>query len=1057
MQIREAGKLNAGDICAVDIVSTASKRLFYRTEDGIKFLVDTGAEISVLAATVKDKRNHHSPSSPNISLVAANNTRIKVFGTRIMTFLIRPGVKITWEFIIADVDRNIIGADLLHKYQLIVDIHNKCLITSDLQNKIKCSIISTISTGLRSESVEHIQQDEIKNLFREFPQLTRIKGYVAKPAHGVFHQIITNSHPVSSRFRRLAPDKYQQAKEIFDHMLDSGLVKRSNSSWSSPLHLQPKPNTNESRPCGDYRALNSVTVPDKYPLPYLHDFSQRLHGCNVFSKIDLVKAFHHIRIHPDDVQKTAITTPFGLFEFTRMPFGLRNAPQTFQRFMDMTLQGLPFVFCYIDDILVASENFDQHVQHLREVFTRLDKNGLTINAAKCSFAQPEMEFLGHSVNSEGIRPTAHRVQGIADAIVPTTVKQLRRFLGMVNFYHRFIEHAAEVLSPLYDLLKTKDKKLNHWPPEAQQAFDRIKATLTQRTLLHHYREGAIISLSTDASSVSLGAVLHQHVNGQRVPIAFASRKLIKAEQNYPTFDRELLAIYWAILRFRYLVEGRQFCVYTDHRPLESAFRSKAADRSPRQINHLSLISEFTTDIRYVKGEENVVADCLSRWEIASIEEVTAERLAQLQEADDELRQLMEGARLNRNTLKFDQIENLLDSTSLVYELSTGKARCYIPSSVRRIVFRKVHELSHPGIRATLKLVSNRYFWPAMNTDVREWTRACHQCQLNKINRHTKTPIGNFVPPNKRFQHVHIDIVGPLPLCREQKYVLTMIDRFSRWVQAVPMENMEAETVALSFMSGWISTFGCPARITTDRGTQFESRLFQQLMALLGTHRWRTSAYNPKANGMIERVHRQMKAALRSHEQSDWVAALPIVLLGMHTAIKEDSGYAPCEILFGEGLPLPGDVFEAHQSPTNEHEFVTSLRQFAQSLVVAPPRTAESTIFVPQELETCTHVYIRVDRARVGLQSPYEGPFPVLSRDSKKMIVRTQTGEETIPYDRLRPAFRIATDPEEEQPQPAARRGRGRPRKEPVVEDSPPPAKRGPGRPKKVTFRTGGEV
>ena len=425
VQLRKAGKLDAGNICAVDNVSPAPKRLFYRTPDGIKFLVDTGAEISVLAATSKDKRNHHySSSSSNISLVAANNTRIKVFGTRVITFAIRQGMKVTWEFIIADVDRNIIGADLLDNYKLIVDIHNKCLITSDLKNKIKCSIIAATSIGLRSESVENIQQDEIKELFREFTQLTRIKSYAVKPAHGVCHQIITRGHPVSSRFRRLASEKYKQAKDTFDLMLESGLVRRSNSAWSSPLHLQPKPNSKESRPCGDYRALNTVTVPDRYPLPYLHDFSQRLYGCSVFSKIDLVKAFHHIRIHPDDVQKTAITTPFGLFEFTRMPFGLRNAPQTFQRFMDMILQGLPFVFCYIDDILIASEDYDQHIQHLREVFTRLDKNGLTINAAKCVFALSEIEFLGHTVNSDGIKPTLQRVQGIADAVVPTTVKQL---------------------------------------------------------------------------------------------------------------------------------------------------------------------------------------------------------------------------------------------------------------------------------------------------------------------------------------------------------------------------------------------------------------------------------------------------------------------------------------------------------------------------------------------------------------------------------------------------------------------------------------------------------
>ena len=203
-------------------------------------------------------------------------------------------------------------------------------------------------------------------------------------------------------------------------MLECGLIRRSNSSWSSPLHLQPKPNSKEVRPCGDYRALNAVTVPDKYPLPYLQDFARQLNGRTVFSKIDLVKAFHHIAINPEDISKTAITTPFGLFEFLRMPFGLRNAPQTSQRFMDIVLYGLPFVFCYIDDILIASENFEQHLTHLREVFIRLNSHGLTINASKSVFGQHDLEFLGHFVDSKGIKPTKSRVKCIIEAPVPTT-------------------------------------------------------------------------------------------------------------------------------------------------------------------------------------------------------------------------------------------------------------------------------------------------------------------------------------------------------------------------------------------------------------------------------------------------------------------------------------------------------------------------------------------------------------------------------------------------------------------------------------------------------------
>ena len=282
---------------------------------------------------------------------------------------------------------------------------------------------------------------------------------------------------------------------------------------------------------------------------------------------------------------------------------------------------------------------------------------------------------------------------------------------MVNFYHRFIDHAAEVLAPLNEQLKTESRQIE-WPKQARNSFDQIKHILASGTLLHHYQEGAILSISSDASATSVGAVLHQHVNGERQPLAFASNKLTLAQQNYPTFDRELLAVYFAIRQFRYLIEGRQFCIYTDHKPLTNIFSSSSCsrlNRSPRQLNHMSFIAEFTTDIRYVKGEENIVADCLSRFDVAAIEELTPQRLSKLQEEDGELKHLIEGSRTKRNNLKFDRIDSLLDSTTLVYELSSGRARCSIPLTVRRAIFKKVHNLSHPGIRPTLKMIIDRYF------------------------------------------------------------------------------------------------------------------------------------------------------------------------------------------------------------------------------------------------------------------------------------------------------------------------------------------------------------
>ncbi|GFX21985.1 transposon Tf2-8 polyprotein [Trichonephila clavipes] len=557
-----------------------------------------------------------------------------------------------------------------------------------------------------------------------------------------------------------------------------GIIRPTKSPWASPLQVVKKSN-GEYRPYGDYRRLNSVTIPDRYPVSHIQDCTLNLYGKTVFTTLDLARAYHQIAINPPDIAKTVVTAPFGLFEYTAMPFGLRN----------------------------------------------------------------------------------------------------------------FAEAKAPLNKLLTNCKKNNDKRPVPWNEEAEPTFKQCKSSLTNVVKLNYPTPDQQLCLLVDAFNSAVGGALNCLTENGPQPIAFFSCKLSATETKYSTYDRELLAIYLAIKHFRPQLEGHNFKIFTDHRPLTFAFNKISDSYFSRQLRHLDFISQFSTNIRHVPGSDNSVADALSRINGLNLSTTDLEDLADSQTKDEELKTLISS---NDLFIKLKPLK-MGNALEIFCDDSREKVRpfFYVPEELRFEVFRSLHNLSHPGIRATKRLIQDRFVWPSMLKDITKWTRCCIPCQRSKFQRHTVSPLQPFAPTVERFQHVHIDVVGPFPPSDGFTFLLTCIDRYTRWPEIIPVSDISAEAVAKSFIANWISRFGVPAIITTDRGGQFQHRLLYSLKSMLGIQRIRTTPYHPSSNGMVERLHRTLKHSIRCHD-TKWTESLPVVLLvcerasirtSMHPALK----------------------------------------------------------------------------------------------------------------------------------------------------------------------------
>ena len=1081
--------------------------------EGNRWLVDGGALLSIIPPTKSQRR-----LGPNgTQLCAANGTKIECYGKTRKTLLIG-NRSFEFDFIIANVRQRILGADFLASFYLAPNHRDGTLIDLDNLDVLP----ATFAQNAKTNHVTYINEvnDPCYKLLDSFPEILTPSFTPKEVKHGVTHHIPTTGRPVQSRARRLDPEKLKVAKAEIDKLVQLGICHRGKSEWSSPLMVARKPCLSPCtctpttpcggwRVCGDYRRVNALTTDDKYPVRTLADFNANLHGKKVFSKIDLVKGYHQIPVAPDDVGKTAVITPFGLFIFPRTPFGLKNAGQDFQRLMDSILGDLPYVFVYIDDILVASDNMEEHLEHLKTVFQILSDNGMIVNRAKCILGKPSLDFLGYRVDATGIAPLPERVEAIRSTEPPTTIKELQRFNGMINYYRRWIPNAAAHMYHLFDALKgpkgkAKPKTLE-WTDNLQKSFNAVKEALAQATLLHHPRPGARLAVTTDASNQAIGGVLEQEGPNGWEPLAFYSAKLTDKQQEWVPYDRELLASFRAIRHFRPMIEGRPFTLYSDHQSLVPSVHKKTDPQTLRQQYQLSCIAEYTTDVRYIQGKANVVADQLSRpagsdAQVNSISEppaehtfvaamiafgiispvsevveppptnsvtrketpvspeatsdlqdvvnsignmgINLEEMARDQPLDPDYRRISANARTGLNLKKCQ-----LETCRIIVDVSNGPARPFVPLSWRRRVFDTIHGLGHPGVHRTQTAVAAKFVWPSLKQDVSKWARECLECQRAKVTRNTVQPIGDFYIPAKRFDHWNVDLVS-MPNSNGYSHLLTAVDRFSRWPVAVPLADTTAASVADAFAQGIVANYGVPSSLTTDNGSQFTSAIWTQLMRTWFIKSHFTTSYHPESNGLVERFHRRLKEsmiALGSEEPNDWFWRLPCSLLAIRTTLKPDIGASPADLVYGEGLSVPGTLIQSRPSTEDEDaevrpNFLNNLRlEVARLQPTATSAHRRPRVYIPDELRRASHVLVRRGGIQPSFGAPYSGPHKIISREESSYRIAMPGGRpENISISRLKPAI-MPTDENDLELTPSPPPSPPRPGRRPRPPRNPPPA------------------
>ena len=782
-----------------------------------------------------------------------------------------------------------------------------------------------------------------EKLFFEFLDVFSLNKYDIGHSDAVPHKIRLDTNiPLFTHQFKVPEAHKEEINRQLDNMVKSGCLELSTSPYNSPLFLVDKKD-GSSRIVLDYRNINAHSLPDKYSIrdvrTCLDDIGK--HKSSIFSCLDITSSYHQVSLDKESRPATSFHIPGNpKYQWTRSPMGLAGSGSTFSKLMDIVLQNLENVINYIDDILCHAKSHDEGIRALRKIFLRLRQYGLKVNPRKCEFGLSKVNFLGFELNKDGIMPGKTKSLAIMQFPVPNTVRKIRQFLGLANYFRGFIRNFTEISAPLVALTTQSNSwKSGELNQMAMNAFNEIKSRLCQRPCLHFPDFNKEFTLYCDAAvgdathKGGLGAILTQiDEEGIVVPISYLSRTLKPHEEKMTAYALEMKAATWAIKNYHHYLKGKKFTIISDNQPLVSN-----TNNNDRALNKLQqVLLDYEAELKHIPGTKNKVADALSRNAISHEQGVdpscletinsmfssaitkSEEEFIMKQLDDENIAAMIRVIQGNTNKAT----KPILEEAKNAYIDEKGILRknlrkkfvdnpAYLPKTMIREVLIAGHSslyAGHAGEDKTLTRVKEYYTWKNMTTDIRQFVKNCQTCQLAKSTKPPSSPLKSLPIPDGPNQRVHIDLMGPLKSSANYSYILVATDAFTKFAVTAPLFNKKASTVAAALMEKWICRFSCPKAWVSDNGKEFINNVMTEMNNFLKISHLRTTPYHPQTNSSAESYNRSiikyMKTALSDNESTEWHKLLPQMELAYNTTIHRTINTTPFALTYTYHPSLP---------------------------------------------------------------------------------------------------------------------------------------------------------